>query len=133
MNLDDFSYSAVDLAVWSILEPTLGIVNASLPVLRPVGSQFFKSSAYVWARTSFRTLLSTKSTRGGTSDITSGRSWPRSSKRSDRDSLRKLADPTDRLYPLDTINLVESVGDIRAETEIEQEDTTRDHEEPSDQ
>ena len=131
MNLDDFSYSAVDLGVWSILEPTLGIVNASLPVLHPVGSNIFESSAYAWARTSFRSLLSPRSTQGETDNIASGRSWPRSPKRTDRDSFRRLADPTDRLYPLDTINSVGSGGDIRVETKIEHENTTHDHEEPA--
>lgn len=119
MNLLDFSYASVDLAIWSILEPTLGILNASLPVLRPVGSHIFESHALTWARNSFRSLLTQISTRGGTENSGSGRSWPRLSKKSTRDSFLRLGDPTDRLYPLDTINLGGSAEGQELETHRE--------------
>jgi hypothetical protein len=103
MDIADFSYAATDLAIWSFLEPSLGIVNASLPVLRPVGSRILNSSALEWARSSLRSSKSTAGT--GKERASSG--WTRSkSGKSQSDSFQRLEDPTDRMYPLDTINLV---------------------------
>ncbi|KAF2194318.1 hypothetical protein K469DRAFT_437352, partial [Zopfia rhizophila CBS 207.26] len=36
MDLHDFSYTYADLGMWSIVEPLLGVVNACLPVMRPL-------------------------------------------------------------------------------------------------
>lgn len=104
MDINDFTYAAADLAVWSFLEPSLGIINASLPVLRPVGLRIYNSSAIEWAKSSLRTTRSAGPSSNGQK---SRNVWTRSrSKNSHVDSFRRLEDPTDRMYPLDTINLV---------------------------
>ncbi|KAF2008746.1 hypothetical protein BU24DRAFT_321242, partial [Aaosphaeria arxii CBS 175.79] len=38
LDLTDFTYACINLSIWAILEPTLGIVNACLPVFRPIAS-----------------------------------------------------------------------------------------------
>ena len=67
LDLLDLSYTAVDDAIWSILEPCLGIVNACLPVLQPALAKVFSSKAFAWTR---------RSTRMSTAKDT----WPGSSK-----------------------------------------------------
>lgn len=49
-NLDskDIFYSSADLLIWSVLESTLGVVNASLPVLKPVFQQLAESHPRTW-------------------------------------------------------------------------------------
>jgi hypothetical protein len=44
-NLDflDFSYDAISLTEFSVLEPTLGIVNACFPVMKPAFKKLFPS------------------------------------------------------------------------------------------
>jgi hypothetical protein len=104
MDLNDFTYAAADLVLWSFLEPSLGIINASLPVLKPVGSLIVHSPALDWARSSSRTSRSMAATAPGRKP-TSG--WTKSaSRKSQSESFQRLEDPTDRMYPLDTINLV---------------------------
>lgn len=41
LNLVDFTYSSAMLSIWSVLEPTLGIVNACLPLIRPASDKLF--------------------------------------------------------------------------------------------
>ena len=44
------TYSAAVIARWSILEPTLGIVNSCFPVLRPVMQKLVPSKVIAWTR-----------------------------------------------------------------------------------
>jgi hypothetical protein len=46
MDLHDFAYTYADLGMWSIVEPQLGVINACLPVMRPIIHQAMKSKAY---------------------------------------------------------------------------------------
>lgn len=48
LDLQDFIYSSADLTSWSLLEPTLGVVNACLPVLKPVFQQLAQSRLRTW-------------------------------------------------------------------------------------
>ena len=48
LDLHDFIYSGADLTSWSLLEPTLGVVNACLPVLKPVFQQLAPSRLRTW-------------------------------------------------------------------------------------
>ncbi|PVI01621.1 hypothetical protein DM02DRAFT_627521 [Periconia macrospinosa] len=105
MDLTDFAYASVDLSIWSVLEPTLGIVNACLPVLRPIIARLMNSPAFVWARTTV--WGSTKSASQGT-ELTfdknrkSGWKGMLSSNKPDAKDFKKIRDP----YALDTVNLV---------------------------
>ena len=46
----DLTYSVTLLYMFTALEPLLGIVLASLPVMRAAGNQLFNSSAFSWAK-----------------------------------------------------------------------------------
>ena len=48
LNPKDLSYSAIDDAIWSELEPCLGIINACLPVIPPVVSQISRLAVSRW-------------------------------------------------------------------------------------
>jgi hypothetical protein len=101
MDITGLMYAPANLAVWFFLEPYLGIINASLPILRPTGSRIFNSPALEWSRSSVRSSKTTAATALGRK-ASSG--WTRSkSKQSQSDSLDRLEDPTDQIYQLDTI------------------------------
>lgn len=98
----DLTYASVDLFLWSIFEPTLGILNASLPVLRPIGSAISRLTVVSWAKSAFQSYAtsSDRKTGGSSRTIEGSNSDPRT------DKFRRLADPTDKMYQLDTINLI---------------------------
>lgn len=101
MDLADFTYSAAALSRWSVLEPTLGIVNACLPLMRPVIQQIRKAgilssmqgttNASKESNTERRFFSSSKKTSGHTDE-------------NDTRSFRRLADP----YPLEDDPVVRS-------------------------
>ncbi|KAF2197695.1 hypothetical protein GQ43DRAFT_337432, partial [Delitschia confertaspora ATCC 74209] len=39
MDIHDFHYTYAGLGMWSIVEPQLGIINACMPVMRPLLNQ----------------------------------------------------------------------------------------------
>lgn len=101
MDLADFTYSAAALSRWSVLEPTLGIVNACLPLLRPVIRQIRKAGI----------LSSMQGTTNASEESNMERRFFSSSKRTschtneiDTRSFRRLADP----YPLEDDPVVRS-------------------------
>lgn len=61
LDLTDVTSSCAPLALWTVLEPTLGVVNACLPVMRPALQKIFGSDAILW------TLLSTRSSESKSS------------------------------------------------------------------
>lgn len=46
LDYNDFTHSVVPDAIYSVLEPCLGVINASLPILQPVASRIAKSRVY---------------------------------------------------------------------------------------
>ena len=108
MDLHDFSYTYVDLGMWSIVEPQLGVVNACLPVMRPVLDRLTKSYS------SQRVIPS--SWRGNSSEP----STP-TPVMVDNKNLYKFASPVDKLYPLDTVNLVRVIDESVADSLVDLE------------
>lgn len=50
LQLTDSTYNIVDDNITIALEPTLGVVNACLPILQPVASNVARSSIFSWVR-----------------------------------------------------------------------------------
>ncbi|KAF7503657.1 hypothetical protein GJ744_003386 [Endocarpon pusillum] len=50
LDLNDLSYSIVEDCIFSNLEPCLGIINATLPTLRPALSKIFGGKGFTWTR-----------------------------------------------------------------------------------
>lgn len=50
LNYSDLSYNVVLDVMWTTLEPTLGIINACLPMLQPVASKISQSQLLSYAR-----------------------------------------------------------------------------------
>lgn len=50
LNYSDITYSAVLNRTCSALEPTLGVINACLPILQPVVSKCCGSTMFSWSR-----------------------------------------------------------------------------------
>ncbi|MCJ1456493.1 hypothetical protein MMC28_006854 [Mycoblastus sanguinarius] len=48
--LADLTYSLASGGLWTVLEPTLGIINACLPVIPPVIQRLSNSRAFSWAQ-----------------------------------------------------------------------------------
>jgi hypothetical protein len=104
MDLVDFTYASADLALWSVLEPTLGVVNASLPVFRPVLARIFNSSKFDWARTSAGSRRAQGTGEG--SDRSKQTPLWRDKLQSNSEGSKHFKRLPDA-YPLDTINLVD--------------------------
>jgi hypothetical protein len=100
LDLTDFPFASINLSIWSTLEPSLGIVNASLPVLRPIASSMStRFPLFSWAKTTF------SGSRGTTAKDTAV-SGTKGTGASGHSKFQRLADPTDQLYQLETIHLV---------------------------
>ena len=120
----DFTYTIFQDALWSSLEPSLGVVNTCLPLLPPVISKFTDSTVY----SSLKSLLHTSrlsSRRSHTSSHTSHTShtlvsgeksprWPKfnQSKASYESDERRLAS-------LDASQKSERSGSINPHQDIE--------------
>jgi hypothetical protein len=93
MDLHDFHYTYADLGMWSIIEPQLGVINACMPVMRPLLSRAAKSKAcqrvlpesWVGSSSEHATQVLVKYDNG---------------------KARRATAPVDKLYPLDTVHLV---------------------------
>jgi hypothetical protein len=108
MNLHDFSYTYADLGMWSIVEAQLGVMNACLPVMRPVIDRLIKS------RVSQRvTPLNWRS-------VCSEPSIPIPVMVENSD-LQRFASPVDKLYPLDTVHLVRVSDHSAADSAVDLE------------
>lgn len=64
-DFNDATFNVVPVAIWSVLEPTLGVVNACLPVMRPALQKLFGLQSKIWtllsnARTESKSLKSSK-------------------------------------------------------------------------
>ncbi|KAI0854457.1 hypothetical protein F5Y00DRAFT_267616 [Daldinia vernicosa] len=57
--LSEIPYQIAEDGIWAILEPCLGIINACLPLLRPLGTRF--SSVLTWGMFSNKACSSRKS------------------------------------------------------------------------
>ncbi|KAI0601485.1 hypothetical protein F4775DRAFT_582067 [Biscogniauxia sp. FL1348] len=49
-HLDDMTYTVTSVAIYSILEPTLGVINACLPTIRPVLKRLSGTHGSTWSR-----------------------------------------------------------------------------------
>ncbi|KAI8952616.1 hypothetical protein F4801DRAFT_214981 [Xylaria longipes] len=52
-DLKDMTYTGTRVAIYSILEPTLGLVNACLPTTRPALRRLFNNDPFSWSQKSF--------------------------------------------------------------------------------
>lgn len=52
-DLDDSTYTGTSTTIYTILEPTIGVVNACLPTTLPALRKLFKNSRFSWAQKSF--------------------------------------------------------------------------------
>ena len=50
LNYSDITYSVVLDSIFTALEPTLGVINACLPLLQPVVSKCSSSTMFSWSR-----------------------------------------------------------------------------------
>lgn len=53
-NLTDLTYTVTPGACWSVLEPTLGVVNICLPAIRPVSCKVFNNDVLAWSKANRR-------------------------------------------------------------------------------
>lgn len=49
-DLADMTFTVTEAAYWSVLEPTLGVVNACLPVMRPALRKLFHKDMFTWSK-----------------------------------------------------------------------------------
>ncbi|KAK6954232.1 hypothetical protein Daesc_004198 [Daldinia eschscholtzii] len=61
LSITDLPYTVLEDSIWVTLEPCLGIINACLPLLRPLGTKF--SSVLGWSTFSSKTRSSKWSSR----------------------------------------------------------------------
>ncbi|KAI1759310.1 hypothetical protein GGR53DRAFT_513984 [Hypoxylon sp. FL1150] len=73
-DLSDATYSVPSSTILTVLEPTLGIVNASLPVIKPALDRIFHLRVFEW-----------------TKEALTGCSWSNSNATSSRDRLPSSA------------------------------------------
>ena len=52
LNFADFTYAVEPVAIWSVLEPTLGIISACLPIIQPIVRKLVNSRAFAWTKES---------------------------------------------------------------------------------
>lgn len=60
LDLNDMSYSVTNDGIWSTLEPSLGIVNACLPLLKPLGQRLRGRVAYFQKRRRTKSFIHDK-------------------------------------------------------------------------
>ena len=53
-NLTDLTYIITPGACWSVLEPTLGVVNTCLPTIQPVSRKVFNKDILAWSKANRR-------------------------------------------------------------------------------
>ena len=99
LDLEDFAYSSAMLTVWSVLEPTLGIVSACIPLLRPAIERVFRPGRFSWFK------LSTEKTESGHQLL---RGCIRPSLPLSNPNVGKFASVYHRSYSLDDMNMVDS-------------------------
>ncbi|KAH7320743.1 hypothetical protein B0I35DRAFT_199223 [Stachybotrys elegans] len=63
-DLTDLTYTVVPGAIWSCLEPTLGVVNACLPTMMPAIHKLFGPGAFGFTRRGTSNGISGKSSSG---------------------------------------------------------------------
>jgi hypothetical protein len=104
LDLADFTYATAPIGIWSILEPTLGVINASLPILRPILRDILKSRVVRWVLSVTKGLISQ---RPGGNLVPDGMDIISIGKPANQHlKIEKPANSMDQLYPLDSINLV---------------------------
>ncbi|GAW11902.1 hypothetical protein ANO14919_012550 [Xylariales sp. No.14919] len=50
-NLSDMTFGVVDVTIYTILEPLLGVVNACLPIVKPALVRIFNPGGQIWSST----------------------------------------------------------------------------------
>ena len=105
LNLADFTYATAPIGIWSQLEPALGVVNASLPILRPIFKEISKSRVFRWIVSVTKGVVSKNQDGNSAPGRKNILSLRKSANRHDK--FEKPANTMDRLYPLDTTNAVD--------------------------
>lgn len=96
LDLNDLSYSGIDDAIWSELEPCLGIINACLPVLPPVMSHIFHPAVCRW-----KTWTGSSNTAQGTR---TGPSFARQGLRANDSEAKNFRRLEEDVYPLTSVS-----------------------------
>jgi hypothetical protein len=107
IDFPDFHHYIHSLEIWSAIEPTLGIIVACMPVLRPAFTRISKSPLLLWSH------RSTELDEGSSEEnLTRSRNFRSITQRSDKGQFQRIEDPVDRMYPLCDIKAGED-GDAR--------------------
>ena len=108
LDYTDFSYSVVPDGVYSVLEPCLGVVNASLPVLQPVVQKLSHSRIFSLRRTTGVSSTSTPRKKR------IGNSWSASGEETKPKRFHRLEDAAglDDHVPLADVHISSNVADM---------------------
>ncbi|KAI0419310.1 hypothetical protein F5X98DRAFT_373108 [Xylaria grammica] len=58
-NLSDLTFGVVDVTIYTILEPLLGVVNACLPIVKPALVRIFNPGGQIWSSTKIESWKTT--------------------------------------------------------------------------
>lgn len=94
--MSDLTYTVTPGAIYTVLEPTLGVVNACLPTIKPAIVKLFGSKALNWTRHD----RSKNSGRSGSTPQASGRS-----QRKVKGNITRDFERLDDEFPLNEIRI----------------------------
>lgn len=100
VSYQDITYSVVDALIWSMLEPTLGVTLACVPLMRPLFSKIFPDP----------TARSKKPSKGYGSSGNSGGHRSKPTKDFDSDEFHKIDSREADQYPMHGIGDPEATG-----------------------
>ena len=89
-DLTDLTYGATPGACWSILEPTLGVVNACLPTMRPSLRKIFNKDVLAWPKVNRNYLTMDRQSKQNCDESSN---FPTNSDKIDSLRLKELQNP----------------------------------------